>query len=178
MNLYEASHKGLNRFCSALCRNYEEARDLAGDTLLTALEHFDKLRSEEHFRSYLFGIAVNLRRQRSRRNKFKGVFNLLLHSERPDENARIHFGAEMYMVNKLLSRLPDAQKEAFILFELADVSLKDIAVIQACGENTVKTRLSRAREKLAGELKREEQLVTGELKKTNLNYSLNKGDHG
>jgi len=46
-------------------------------------------------------------------------------------------------------------REAFLLFELSDLSLEAIAEVQECNINTVKTRLRRAREKLKKWLEKE-----------------------
>jgi RNA polymerase sigma-70 factor (ECF subfamily) len=44
--------------------------------------------------------------------------------------------------------LPDEQRDVFILAELYELSMKEISVVLGIRENTVKTRLFRARERL------------------------------
>ena len=48
-----------------------------------------------------------------------------------------------------LDKLPAAQKEAVILFEISGFSIKEIAEIQGSTESGVKSRLKRGREALA-----------------------------
>ena len=47
-----------------------------------------------------------------------------------------------------LDQLPEKQGDALLLFEISGFSIKEIAHIQKSKENAVKTRLSRARQKL------------------------------
>ncbi|MFN7326423.1 MAG: RNA polymerase sigma factor, partial [Chitinophagales bacterium] len=53
---------------------------------------------------------------------------------------------------KALSRLPEQQREAILLFEISGFSIKEIAVLQESSESAIKQRLSRGRQQLLEQL--------------------------
>ena len=56
---------------------------------------------------------------------------------------------ETVLLVAALKQLPEAQRRAIVLHHLGDLSVSDIARIEACQEGTVKSRLSRGRAALA-----------------------------
>ena len=70
MALYRPCHDAFCRYCHGLSGDREDARDLVGDTVLVALENFEKLRKKESFKAWLFGIARRLMLHKYRRSKF------------------------------------------------------------------------------------------------------------
>lgn len=132
-----------------MTRDREDARDLVGDTVLSALEHFDELSDPKAFLSWIFTIA---RRIATRKRKRGGLFgpydessalNIRDHSIAPDDAADLH------MLYEALSKLPQAQREAVTMFEISGLSLEEIREVQGGSLSGVKSRLSRGREKLA-----------------------------
>src|SRR4051812_40460671 len=57
MRLLMPAYKRLEDFAFAMARDPEEARDLVAQTVLLALENFDRLRGDQAFLAYLFTIA-------------------------------------------------------------------------------------------------------------------------
>ena len=51
-------------------------------------------------------------------------------------------------INSALEQLPSLIREAFVLFEISDLSIREIAQITGVTENLVKVRIHRAKEKL------------------------------
>jgi len=149
MALYQDCHTRISRYCRALGRDNEDARDLLSDTVLRVYENFEKITKPESFLYFLFGTASRLHRKRTRRLKFRGVFkqtdadNLIDHAARPDDVL------ELQLLFEAMQRLPAAQREALALFEISGLSLKEIQEIQHCTLSTAKARISRARQKLA-----------------------------
>lgn len=156
MALYGPNHSRLSRFCRAISRDNEEAKDLLSETALHAFEHFDKLRKPESFVYYLFGMASRLHRKKTRRLKFRGIFsqeqaeNIIDRSARPDDSL------ELQMLFEAMQKLPIEQREALTLFEISGFSLVEISEMQHCGLSAAKARISRARQKLAFMLKTDE----------------------
>ena len=60
LSLYEPVHDRFERFCRARVFGQMEFRDLMHETLLIAYQKFSKLQSEKAFLSFLFGIAVRV----------------------------------------------------------------------------------------------------------------------
>lgn len=152
LNQYRTSHKALERFCRVLCRDREAARELVQETLLRALEGYDRLKEKEKFQSWLMGIAI-----RQKHNQDRKWRNWVVMDEVPERASSEQTDSDtgLYMLRKLCSKLNESEREAFLLFELSDLPLEAIAEVQECNINTVKTRLRRAREKLRKWLEKE-----------------------
>jgi DNA-directed RNA polymerase specialized sigma24 family protein len=67
----------------------------------------------------------------------------------PDEGTTPERAADVAMLNRALARLPERQREAVVLFEISDLSLEEIRVIQGGSLSGVKSRIVRGRQKLA-----------------------------
>src|SRR5579872_5447306 len=67
--LYLPAHDRLARFARAMVRDRDEARDLVGDTVLAAYEHFDELADPQAFVSWLFTIARRIATRSRRRSR-------------------------------------------------------------------------------------------------------------
>jgi len=66
-------------------------------------------------------------------------------------------------LHRALALLPEAQREALILFEISGFSIKEVAGLQAASISAVKQRLKRGREKLTEILTFESEYKTGEV---------------
>lgn len=148
LSLYEPVHDRFERFCRARVFGQMEYQDLMNDTLVIAFQKFQQLKSEQAFLSFLFGISVRIL---SNHRKKKREVDYL------DDPKFLHFcsdnrtdsDAEVYLLHKALSKLPEAQKESIILFEITGFSIKEIAALHHVSEATVRQRLVRGRKKLA-----------------------------
>lgn len=147
--LYEPAHERLGRFCRARVRGEDDARDVAAETVLRAYERFDELRAPAAFVGFLFGIAVRVAQERERRGRWWGAFSRVDAEARPSPAPGPDAHAEAALLYAALARLPAAQREAVILFDLADLSLEDIQRVQGGSLSGVKSRLVRGREALA-----------------------------
>ena len=145
--LYEPVHPNLSRFVQAMVRNEEDAKDIISQTVLVAYDSFGKLRNRQAFLGFLFGIAHRL---------IKRHFSNRKHMESLDtqEVQNIASGAvaqtkaDVAILNRALEALPLEQQEAVILFEVTGLPLKEIAAMQGVSLSTVKSRVTRGREKL------------------------------
>ena len=66
MALLRPLQPNLERFAYAMARDREEARDIAGETILIAWERFDSVKHPEAFLSFLFTVATRIHRKRRR----------------------------------------------------------------------------------------------------------------
>ena len=148
MRLYEPVHVSFVRFCAARSYGIIETEDLVSETILQAFTGFEKLRDKKAFLAFLFSIATNIiRNQLRRKNKVMIVHEI--NSNIPDSSGNYsEAGADVEVLYKALSTLPDEQKDAIILFEISGFSIQEIAEIQNAGISSVKQRLKRGREKL------------------------------
>jgi RNA polymerase sigma-70 factor (ECF subfamily) len=153
MELYTPVHVGFLKYCRALTGNHEDALDLAGETILVVLKNLDKLRKQDSFKSYLFGVARRLRLHDYRRIRFRGVFDQKMAEMLPDRSSLPDAEYDIKLIYSLLDRLPTKQRETFVLFELSGFSLEEIRQLQGGTLSAVKMRLKRGREQLRHWLK-------------------------
>lgn len=146
------------RYCRALCARGSpgDADDVLQQALLQALEHFGSLRDPARFRAWLFRIVTQCFHAAARRHFWRRFVPLAevggaepmpaVLRDRPDAPGR---GALL----AALGRLPDRDRAALLLFEVAGLSLEEVGAVQ--GDRSVsatKSRLSRARQRVRGML--------------------------
>jgi len=130
-------------------RGLMDPKDLASDTLLVGLENYSKLKNKKALLSYLFSTANNICLNQIRRKKFSGYYDENEANNIAESHYSIENAIDITILYAALDRLPPLQKEAVTLFEISDLRIKDIMVIQNAKSSTVKQRIKRGREKLA-----------------------------
>lgn len=149
MKLLTPNSDKLSRYCIAIARNREDARDLMSETVLKAYQSFERVSKPDSFVYYLFSIArrINFRQQWKKRifgNWDEKLFeNIQQHETTPETNVDIQ------ILYNTLAKLPAKQSEAVVLFEISGFSIEEIAKIQGSTQSAVKSRLKRGREKLS-----------------------------
>ncbi|MEL7530126.1 MAG: RNA polymerase sigma factor [Bacteroidota bacterium] len=149
MDLYRPLHERFSRYCEAKAYGKMDAKDLMSESLLRAYEGFGQLREPAAFLHFLFGIAHRVMLNHIRSQKFEGPFDEFAALQIPTTERSPEGAAERYLLYRALQQLPDAQREALILFEISGFSIKEIEAIQGAGKSAVKARLVRARKALA-----------------------------
>ncbi len=147
MILYKPLQQRLERYALSLTRDRDEAKDVIGETVLKAFEHFDQLREEQAFLSFLFTIATRVLQQRKFRRADRmsdeQVEDLFDNYTQPDVAADV---AALYAA---LDKLSPEQRQAIILAEIEGFSHKEIRDIQGGSLTAVKVRVFRAKRRLA-----------------------------
>ena len=112
----------------------------------TCLDRFDP--SLAKFSTWLFRIARNRCLNELKRSKEDRIQNV-------DSHASVHNPADDVMTKEVFSeldmaldKLPVHQKTVFVLTEIQELSLAEVSEIEEVPVGTVKSRLSRAKEKL------------------------------
>lgn len=146
---YETIHTSLMRFCTVKSRGIMDPKDLAHDVLLVGLENYHKLKNKQALLPYLFTTANRICIDKIRRKKFAGTYKEEKAEQIIDEVNNVDTQADIGILYTALDKLPPLQKEALILFEISDLPIKEVMVIQNAKESTVKQRLKRGRNKLA-----------------------------
>jgi RNA polymerase sigma-70 factor, ECF subfamily len=148
LDAYLPVQDNLWRYCLFMTKNREYAKDLLGDTLVVAYQHFEGIREQKAFLSWLFTISSRLYFKSKKKivkliNDITELEQLLTSDLNPEILSDISF------LNENLNKLNIEQKEAIILFNIEGFSRAEVAKIQNVSEQTVKTRLARGRKKLA-----------------------------
>jgi len=131
--------------------------DAAQEVFVVAARRLDDFTPERE-RSFLFGTAVRIcsTRRRSRRRHPEEL------SDTSDEHAHSELGpeelAELARARPLLQAILDGMgaefRAAFVLAELEELPVREIAAVLAVPEGTVASRLRTARQKFAEGVKR------------------------
>lgn len=161
--LLEPRLEDLSRFCLAMTHDSEAGRDLMGDVILAAWERFDSLREEQAFLSFLFTIARRTYHRRRRRERFFGDYDEQAARNIAASSSPVWIGADVRALYKALAELPEAQREAVVLFEITGLSLKEVAEVQKASLSAVKSRIARGRQRLAELLGTETEATSGKV---------------
>ena len=142
-------------FARWLARDPVLAQDVAQEAMLRALRYFHAFRGGEA-RPWLLGIVRNTWTDMRLRN---GAEKLPLEAvadraaEGPDPEESALAGDRRRHVAAALAALPLEVREVLVLREIEDLSYKQIAAVLDLPIGTVMSRLARARERLAAELR-------------------------
>ena len=139
----------LRAFAISLCGNVDKADDLVQETLVRALSHLDQFEPGTNMPAWLFTILRNLFRSdyRKRRREVEdddGSYAESLKSQ-PEQSGRLEFEE----LPAALAKLPADQREALILVGASGLSYEEAAQICGCPIGTIKSRVNRARGRLA-----------------------------
>ena len=157
------------RTFAAVChivRSRETAEDLTQDAFIKAFRSLPQLREAKKFGAWLTAIATNLARNHLKREK-RLVFadDLSYHEDDSGNSTEEEALREMEItrVRAALRTLPPDQYQVVILQYYHDLKIEEIAAMLEISPGTVKSRLFRAREKLARQLepKHAENTLTG-----------------
>lgn len=147
----------LRAFAVSLCGDRERADDLVQETLFKAWNHLDSFKEGTNLKAWLFTILRNTyfseRRKRKREvEDADGSYAARL-SSRPEQHGHM----DMKDFQEALSQLPDDQREALVLVGAAGFSYEEAAEISGCAVGTIKSRVNRARSRLADALQLEDE---------------------
>ena len=138
-----------------LTRDPVEAQDVAQEAMLRALRYFHAFRGEEA-RPWLLRIVRNTWIDLRKRNGPEKLPLEVLEThaaDGPDPEQSALAGDRRRQIAAALAALPAEAREVLVLREIEDLSYKHIAAVLDLPIGTIMSRIARAREKLAVELK-------------------------
>ena len=145
-----------------------QAEDLLQEVFLRVIKGADSYQKQAKFTTWLYTIARNLCVDNSRRGKHRKAYSLDMPMEQDgkeggtllDVVADKAAGTDRKVISKELhgrlhaaiGKLSEDQREVFLMREFLDMPFREIADVVGCPENTVKSRMRYALEKLREEL--------------------------
>ena len=139
----------LRAFAISLCGNVDQADDLVQDAILRGLSNLHRFEPGSNLRAWLFTILRNqfhtsFRKRRREAEDPDGLMASML-STLPEQDGHL----DMSDLQAALARLPDKHREVLILIGAEGLSYEEAA--RVCGTNvgTIKSRMNRARSRLA-----------------------------
>lgn len=139
----------LRAFAISLCGNVDRADDLVQETLLRAWANIHSFEPGTNMSAWLFTILRNLFRSEYRKRRREvpdgdGTYADTMKTQ-PEQSSRVEF--EEFRV--ALNKLPTDQREALVLVGASGFSYEEAAEICGCAVGTIKSRVNRARTRLA-----------------------------
>jgi RNA polymerase sigma-70 factor, ECF subfamily len=139
----------LRAFAISLCGNVDRADDLVQETLLRAWANIHSFEPGTNMSAWLFTILRNLFRSEYRKRRREvpdgeGTYAETMKTQ-PEQSSRVEF--EEFRV--ALNKLPTDQREALVLVGASGFSYEEAAEICGCAVGTIKSRVNRARTRLA-----------------------------
>lgn len=152
--LVEKHERSVFGFVKGLVRNESDVEDLAQEVFVAAFTHlasFDVHRAK--FSTWLLTIAHNRCCNHLKRRSLATTEMGDMASGAPQPDTVVSNRETWSRFDDALDRLPIEQRTAFVLAEVQEISLAEIAVIEGVPLGTVKSRISRAKERLRETLK-------------------------
>ncbi len=139
----------LRAFAISLCGNVDRADDLVQETLVRALANIQSFQPGTNMSAWLFTILRNhfrseYRKRRREVEDTEGHYAESLKSQ-PEQYGQVEFRE----FRQALAQLPADQREALILVGASGFSYEEAAHICGCAVGTIKSRVNRARTRLA-----------------------------
>jgi RNA polymerase sigma-70 factor (ECF subfamily) len=144
-----AAVPSLRAFAISLCGNVDRADDLVQETLLRALANIDSFQPGTNLPAWLFTILRNLFRSeyRKRRREVEDADGSYAETLKAQPSQTSH--VEFQEFRTALAKVPPDQREALILVGASGFSYEEAAEICGCAVGTIKSRVNRARTRLA-----------------------------
>ena len=139
----------LRAFAMSLTRSSAAADDLVQDTLVKAWSNIDRFQAGTNLRAWLFTILRNtyysLYRKRGREvQDSEGTY-----AERMATHGNQESHLDLADFRKALAKLPEEQREVLIMVGATGLSYEETAEICGVAIGTIKSRVNRARTRLA-----------------------------
>jgi RNA polymerase sigma-70 factor (ECF subfamily) len=139
----------VHKFAVSLCRDVDRANDLTQQTLLRACANIDKFKAGSNMIAWLFTILRNeyyseYRKRRREVEDVNGIYAASLAFE-PDQIAALEYKE----IRAALDELPTELRLALLLAGSGDICYAQAARTCNCAEGTIKSRVHRARARLA-----------------------------
>jgi len=156
----------LGRLINRFVRNAAEAEDLTQEAFIKAYRALPAFRGDSAFYTWLYRIGINTAKNhllaQGRRAPTSTAFDTeeaedfedasLLHEVATPENEMMSKQV-VQVVNASLQQLPEDLRTALTLREIEGLSYEEIATVMNCPIGTVRSRIFRAREVVAANLR-------------------------
>ena len=155
----------IHRLLSRMVRDHAEVEDIAQEAFIKAYRALPQFRGESAFYTWLYRIAVNTAKNvlsssgrtvsaSLTNDEGEETFNELENHKDPSTPETILQGKQVAeTVNRAMSGLPEELRTAIALREIEGMSYEDIAQAMGCPIGTVRSRIFRAREAIAAQLR-------------------------
>lgn len=163
--LVKKYHKHVHALAWRKIGDFHIAEDITQETFLKVYKHLATLKELDRFPGWLYVIATRrciawLRKKRLNAQlvedidmvaKGKGTYSQYV----ADQQAKTSTEAKQEVVKQLLAKLQESERTVITLYYFGEMTCEEISKFLGVSANTIKSRLSRARQRL----KKEEPLI-------------------
>ena len=165
---YEAYSDMVYRIAFVQTKNRAQAEDIQQEVFLALVRYSNRIRNEKHLKAWLIRVAQNACRKhfRSLWIKLTVQYDDATYKEQeengqqstvPGADAEEDAREETELVQEMVEKLPESSRAVIHLFYYEEMSIREIAQALNITEQNVKTRLSRARDRLKKQLEERTQ---------------------
>ena len=155
-SLMEIHERRMYAVALRMCANHEDAQDCLQEAMLRIYRAISSFKGQSSFSTWVYRITMNTCLDELRRRKMRRTTSLdgLLDSgwspaeelETPENNAIR--SEQRRQIDRAIASLPDDMRSAIVLRDIQGFSYEEIAEMLNANVGTIKSRISRGREKL------------------------------
>lgn len=145
LELMEKNSMAMYKVARGILNNDEDAADAIQNTILICFEKINTLKKPEYFKTWMIRILIN------ECNKIHRHYKNFSRAEELPELPGQDMSIAEFEFKEMLHMVDEDYREILILYYVEGFRIADIASILNMNENTVKTRLARARVQLKNE---------------------------
>lgn len=155
--------------CYHMMGNREDAMDCAQEAMLKAFRAFDSFRGEAGFATWLTRIAVNTCTDALRKRSNVVSLDAMredtgfdVPDEEPSPYTQMEAAERRRLLREGMEALPPEMRQMIVLRDVEGMRYEEVAQAMQVPLGTVKSRISRAREKLSGILRKSSELFSSQ----------------
>lgn len=175
--LVQKFQKGIHALVWKKIGDYQIAEEITQDTFLRAYNKLDTLKNPDQFPGWLYVIANRFcnswLRDRTKTRQYLEITDEIIENRSfskyiSDEKEYDAIEQRRHIVQKLMEKLPESERTVMVLHYLGEMSCEEISRFLGVSPNTVKSRLTRARNRL----KNDETLFQDTFSSVQLSHNL------
>jgi len=135
--------------------NRPEAEEAAQDAFVKAFYYLKSFNRQAKFSTWLYRIVFNTAISYKRKNRqvFQTINDRIIEYA-PGAESALEKDDKKVFITHAMAKLNEADRLAIQLYYIKEFSLEEVAGMMGQSSNTIKVRVHRARQRLAGELKK------------------------
>lgn len=150
--LLQPYRQGILNMAYRMTGNFEEAKEVCQEVLFKIYRHIDKFKKGKSLKNWIYTITMNstydfLRRKKKYEALVEGQKNIPLKTAF-DPEKRLMNREIRDKIDSCLETLSPKEKSVFLLRDGEGFSVKETSKILGCSSLSVRTHLSRARQKI------------------------------
>ena len=159
--LVKKYQKGVHTLAWRKIGDFHIAQEITQDAFLTAYQKLGTLKNHSQFAGWLYVIAANLCRDWLKKSRLPMESLDADNTNEVDKVSYSRYVAEKQeseadetrreIVKELLKKLPESERTVMMMHYLGEMTIKSISEFLGVSQNTIKSRLSRARNRLRQE---------------------------